>query len=222
MKYCDKCKVSIVGDRKSCPLCQGPVRKISDDDREIFPLLATVYHQYHLFFRILIFCSAVVGVVSLLVNLVFFPKSGMWSIFVVLGIACLWFNLAFAVRKRRNLLKSITYQVVTISVTCLLWDLVTGWHGWSIDYVFPILLSVSIVTMTIITNVMKQYIEDQIVYFCISSAFGLIPIILFITGSLQVVVPSAICMALCVIAFVGMLVFQGEELKHELKRRMHF
>ena len=35
MRYCDKCQVQIVGRREVCPLCQGPVTRLDDDDSEL-------------------------------------------------------------------------------------------------------------------------------------------------------------------------------------------
>ena len=40
--------------------------------------------------------------------------------------------------KRRNILKNETWQLLIITVLCILWDHFTGWRGWSLDFVFPI------------------------------------------------------------------------------------
>lgn len=221
MKYCDKCHVNISGDKKNCPLCQQPVFSIDENVEEVFPEIPTVYRQYHLFFRILIFISAVIGIVSVLINYTLYPHKGAWSIFILAGIGCLWFNIAFAVRKRTNILKNIMYQVVAISISSVFWDIIIGWHRWSIDFVIPIVIAVSMITMAIVAKVMKQYIDDQIIYFCINSLFGIIPIIFVIAGNPNIVYPSVICVAISITTFVGMLVFQGDILKEELKKRLH-
>lgn len=226
MKYCEKCRIKIVGDRRICPLCQGVlISSGGDDDKdekqeEIFPSIPTLYRQYHLFFRLLIFLSIVAGVVSITVNLLV-PGHGMWSIFVLAGIACLWISLALAIGKRRNIPKNLLYQVVILSVLSVLWDYFTGWRGWSIDYVVPILCVSAMATMGILSKVMKWDIADQMIYFCIDCFFGIIPIVFYFTGCLNVPYPSVICVAASVISLSALLVFQGENMVTELRRRLH-
>lgn len=235
MKYCDKCKVAIVGERKFCPLCQGLVTNMNHEkenvihdkeelfleEEEVFPEIPTIYKQYHLFFRILIFLSIVISTVAVLINFTLLRHTGFWSVFVLAGVTCFWFNVAFAVRKRSNILKNIMYQLVTISLTAIFWDVITGWNQWSITYFFPILLSVSVFAMAIVAFVMKQYIEDQIIYFCIDSSLGIIPLVCLLLGCLEVVLPAVISVAVCVITMAALLVFQGDILKNELKKRLH-
>lgn len=97
MRYCDKCHVQIVGKRDVCPLCQGPVTTLDDDEREVFPFVPTIYHQYNLLFRALIFASVVVGVLAIVVNILVPSHFGWWSAFVLAGIGCFWMVLVVAV-----------------------------------------------------------------------------------------------------------------------------
>ncbi|MEI3508558.1 MAG: hypothetical protein V8R01_05585 [Bacilli bacterium] len=47
MKYCDKCKVSIVGKHDKCPLCQGLVAGEVTDN--VFPYVPTISKKYSYF-----------------------------------------------------------------------------------------------------------------------------------------------------------------------------
>ena len=134
MKYCEQCKVSVTGQRSRCPLCQSVLRDEGEPYEEVFPVIPTVYNRFQFFFKLLIFASAVLGIVSAVINLLL-PQSGVWSLFVLGGIGCLWVFLFIAVRKRNNIPKNILWQVAVTILFCLLWDLFTGWHGWSVDYV---------------------------------------------------------------------------------------
>lgn len=221
MRYCVKCKVTIAGNRTRCPLCQAETQEKGGSQNEMFPVIPTVYRQYHLFFRILLFISLVVGIVSVMVNFLLFAESGIWAVFILAGIACLWFNIAFAVRKRSNILKNIIYQVIAMSLTALFWDFITGWHKWSIAFVIPILFLVSLLAMLIVAIVMKQYMEDQIIYFVIDSLLGLLPLLTVFFGRVKTVLPSVLSGAASLITFSALLVFQWEVLKSEMKRRMH-
>ncbi len=222
MKYCEKCKVHVTGSWKVCPLCQRP---LTDDDSSLgkkdpFPFIPTVYHEFNLFFRILILASISVGIISFAVNFLF-PDSGFWSLFVAAGIACAWISLATAVRKRRNIPKTILYQVVLLSVFALLWDLLTGWRGWSLDYVIPILCLGAILVMAVTIKVMRQYISDYLIYFAMEAIFGVIPVLFLLLGILNTSIPCVICVAGSLIALASLWVFSGKNLWEEFKRRLH-
>ncbi len=220
MKYCEKCSLKIAGYRDECPLCQGRLVRISDEDEEVYPFIPTIYHEHSLFFKILILLSIVAAVISVTVNLML-PQSGWWSAFVVLGIACLWISLAFSVHKRNNIPKILMYQVVVISLLSILWDYVTHWHGWSLDYVIPIICILAMVSLAITARVMKMPIRDYLIYVCIDALFGIVPIIFYLTGRLGVIYPSLICVAMSIITLAALLIFEGESMMAELKRRLH-
>lgn len=220
MKYCDKCKVKVIGDRKVCPLCQGILPEGDGDNTEVFPKIPTMYRKYNLFFRILIFISITAGVISVAVNLMI-PQSGGWAWFVVLGIACMWIMLAVAVRRRSNIPHSIVNQVFLVCVLTVLWDWLTGWRGWSLDYVVPIACGVGLLCLAIVSRVMNLDIQDYMVYLCVVCLFGAVPIVFYFMGWLKVVYPGLICVAGCIISFAGLMLFQGENMKNELKRRLH-
>ena len=222
MKYCDKCRVKIIGSRTSCPLCQAPVTALDDDDQEIFPLVPTIYHQYNLFFRGLIFASIVVGVIAIVLNILLPPGHyHSWAFFVLAGIGCFWLVLVVAVRKRANIMKNLLYQTVLFALLMALWDFLTGWRGWSVDFAIPILFFVSLTTMFILTKVLRSYLAEELVYLCINILLALVPIIFVLTGILKVRWPSIICAATAVIALAAILLFMDRTLRRELRRRLH-
>ena len=58
-----------------------------------------------------------------------------------LGVAGAWVIIVVGVRKFKNIPKNILYETVISAILCLLWDYVIGWHGWSVDYVLPIIFA---------------------------------------------------------------------------------
>lgn len=222
MKYCDKCQVKIIGNRHICPLCQGSVTALDDDDHEIFPHIPTIYQQYNILFRGLIFASIVIGVIAIVLNILL-PAGhyDRWAFFVLAGIGCFWLVLVVAVRKRSNIKKNMLYQTMLLAALMLLWDYLTGWRGWSLDFAIPILFFVSLTTMIILTKVLRQYISDDLVYLCLNILISFIPVIFLLIGRLHVRWPSIICVANAVIALAAILLFMDKSLKRELKRRLH-
>lgn len=220
MKRCEKCGVEVTGNRLRCPLCQGTLLQTTGETREIFPVVPTLYRQYHLLFRLLIFASVAVGVVAVAVNLLL-PESGAWSVFVAGGIICVWLSLALAVRKRKNIPKGMLYQVAQLSIICMIWDFATGWNGWSIDYVLPILCVAAMAALAVLSRVFNWETENQMIYFCIDAIFGIVPSILFFAGCLRVPYPSVISMAVSLLSLAAVAVFRGDSIWAELKRRLH-
>ena len=72
----------------------------------------------------------------------------------------------------------------------------------------------------IFRNVHKN-IRDYLIYFALDGLFGIVPIIFFLTGCLNVLYPSLICVAVSVISLAALAVFAGENMLAELKRRLH-
>jgi hypothetical protein len=206
-------------------LCQGKLRK--DDlteqeaeESEIFPYIPTLYKQHYMFFKILTFLSVVLVVIVVTLN-VLFHKQGWWSIFVVAGVICLWAVMFITFRKRKNVPKNILYQVVIISIISVLWDYFTGWRGWSVDFVIPIVCLSVMLAMVFISKIMNSDAQDFMIYTVIGGLFGIAPIVFLLLGILNVIVPSLICVAASIIFLSAIFIFQGNKMIMELKRRLH-
>ena len=110
---------------------------------------------------------------------------------------------------------------MTISLIALMWDLLTGWIGWSINYVIPLVCIFAMISMAIISKIRKLHIEDYILYIIIDGLFGIVPIIFIIFGFLDVLYPSVICIATSVISLSTIIIFEDKKLIAEVKRRLH-
>lgn len=220
MKFCSKCKLSVAGQRRYCPLCQGVLQDLDANDNEVFPVIPTIFHKYNLFFRILILLSIIVTVISVIIDMMVFNRIW-WSFFVAAGIGCFWLSMAIAISKRRNIPKNILYQVVDISALAVIWDLCTGWRAWSIDYIVPSACTLAMLSMAIIAKVTNLRVKDYIIYLVIDAFFGIIPLIFILTGILDERLPSLICVATSVISLAALILFEGENMHGEFKRRLH-
>ena len=187
---------------------------------ETFPFIPLAIHKHSLLFRFLMLGSAALVIISFAVNWML-PKSGFWSLFVVAGVVCVWISLAVALRKRHNILKNLAYQVIIISILAVLWDIFTGWHGWSVDYVVPIAF-VSVMTATsIIARILKIPTEVYMVYSILLILYGIIPVIFVLSGLSVIIYPSLICVAGSLLSLAALIIFEGKNMTEELKRRLH-
>lgn len=220
MKYCEKCKVNVVGKRKSCPLCQGLLSGQDEEQEDEFPQITSIYKRYNLFFKIIILISIIIASISVAVN-VALPKKGAWSLFIIAGLVSVWVSLITAINKRNNIPKNIMYQVIIVSIAVVSWDYMTHWRGWSIDYVIPLICIFAMISMSFISKVMKLHIEDYILYLIIDGVFGIVPSIFIMLGILKVLYPSLICVVTSIISLSILLLFEGESMLDEMKKRLH-
>ncbi len=219
MKVCNNCKVEVVGNRKSCPLCQESL-KGEKYQEEIFPKIMFVYKEHGLFFKVLLLASIIIASTTIALNILL-NEWGAWSIFVLGGLGSVWASLITAINKRNNIPKNIVYQVMIISIIAIVWDFLMGWRGWSISYVIPFACFFAMISMTVISKVLKLYLEDYILYIIIDGLFGIIPIIFIFTGMLSVILPSLICIVTSIISLSTILIFEDKKLLAEIKRRLH-
>ena len=225
MKTCEKCTVSVAGNFEKCPLCQntltGETKKHNEhNEYETFPFIPLAIHKHNLLFRLLILCSVALVIISFIINWML-PKSGLWSLFVVAGVICVWISLLIALRKRHNILKNLAYQVTIISILAVLWDISTGWRGWSVDYFIPIAF-VSVMSATsVIARILKMPTEVYMVYSILLILYGIIPVIFVLSGLSVIVYPSLICVAGSLLSLAALIIFEGRNMIEELKRRLH-
>lgn len=76
----------------------------------------------------------------------------------------MWLALAVGFFKRYNLLKNAMWQLIIVTVGCIIWDWLTRWHGWSIDFVLPGVSGLIMISMLIISRVYYRQAKDYLVY----------------------------------------------------------
>ncbi len=218
MKFCSKCKVNVRGERLTCPLCQNTLT--GTDEPDIYPDIPTIYRQYTKFIKILAMGTISGGVISVMLNIMI-PQNGFWSFFVICGIICFWIMLAFAVRKRNNIPKNISYQVLFLALFSLIWDKITGWNAWSVDFAVPIIFIVGIAALTIIPRLMKMPVSDYVTSLVADVLFGFTPLLFLLLGIVRIVYMSYICITLSILTFISLLLFQRNNILDEAQKRFH-
>lgn len=219
MQYCEHCKVDIRDKRQRCPLCQNPLPRPSDDSESIFPHIPIKYDS-HMALKILIFLSITIIVSSFSIYILF-PVSVNWPKYVILTILCIWIILYVVIKKRKNITKTMVWQVGVISLIAVFWDWITGWNGWSINYGIPIICLAAMAVLFITAKIMNQKPKDYLFYLLLDILYGFVPIIFVLFGWVTVLYPSMICITFSIISFCALLLFQGGNIKDELIKRMH-
>lgn len=220
MLSCKNCGVRLVGTYDRCPLCKGSLTGSPGGTENVFPPLPPRGEAKQRLLPWLALGSVAAAAVSTAVNLIL-PSGGWWFLLVLGGMASSWLSLALVLKKRRNIPKTILWQVGLLSVLAFVWDRLTGFHGWSLDYVLPSLCTGSMIAMAVIARIRKLNIQNYILYLVIDCVFGLLSFALLVMGKVRVVLPSAVCFASTVIFLAALLSFEGKALLAEFQRRFH-
>ena len=165
MKYCNSCGVSIRGMKEKCVLC-GKTLTTKDNKtgtEEVFPVVPP-YYKSQMAMRIMIFISLSAVVVSFAIRMIF-PTSVNWPIFVVFGVASAWLSLAIIIVKGKSIQKVILRQSAFIPLIAVFWDWRTGWRGWSVDYLIPILYLAAEVVMYVTAKIKKL---GKVIFLCLN------------------------------------------------------
>jgi len=220
MQSCDNCKVSLKGNQKICPLCGSILQESEEDQEEVFPHIPTIYQEFNLMIRTMILISISVTIISFAVNAIF-TKESRWSLIVAASLLCMWISLYFIIRKKNNIPKTIVWQVALIGILSILWDKSMGWLGWSIDFVIPSVCVGAMIVMAIAAKILKIGVRDLIIYLLVDAIFGFVPIIFLIFGWIHIGFPSIICLATSAISLSALILYEGDNMKAEINKRVH-
>ncbi len=220
MSYCSNCKVDILGDWDTCPLCLYPVQTQGIDGQDSpFPDIPLRFHKY-MAVKILTFLSVISVVLSFIVYRIW-PTHTNYPWLVLFGLISMWLIAYAIIQKRRNIAKSIVYQIALLSLLSILWDYYIGWSGWSINYAIPIIGSSALAAMFVSVRVVELVAGDYILYILIAALLALIPLSFILFGWISHPIPSFISVCLSVVMLVAILVFRGRVIVTELQKRMH-
>jgi len=221
LQYCSHCQVYIRGAKERCALCGNTLPATKEDchAQEVFPEIPPAYER-HLAVRIMVFISFTTVVASFAIRMIF-PTGVNWPVFVLFGLVSMWLSLIFIVRKRHNIPRIIMLQVTIVSVLSVFWDWQTGWRGWSLDYIIPIINVTAVLVMYITARIMKLGFRDYLTYALLGGLLGILPILFIALDWVNTPYPSIICVAISIIFLSAIFIFQGGNIKKELNKKMH-
>ncbi len=221
MQFCHHCQIYSKETQESCPLCGNKLSLLNTDEkRRSFPEIPS-YLKNHLTLRLLILFSIILVVVSFTIRVIY-PTEINWPLLLGLALGSLWLDIVFLVQKRFHLAKKILSQVFILSILSLFWDFTTGYRGWSISYVFPILCVLALILMYSLAIIMKLSPRDYITYAVLSALFGILPLIFLLLGFAHPPYPSIISISVSIIFLSAIFILQGESMQGEFRKKMHF
>lgn len=171
--------------------------------------------------QIFTFCCIAAIVISMMTDIIISPGVH-WSVFVAAGCATMWLTMAVGYVKRFNLLKNAAWQLLIMSGICVLWDLGTGWRGWSVNIGIPDICLLIQVVMLIISRIRSLSPREYMIYYVMAAVYSMIlPLILLVTGVIHYRTPSVICIGSSFLLLIGLILFKRKEFKEEMHKKFH-
>ena len=219
MQICRKCGVSVSGYKSCCPLCQGKL--IGEPEQDAYPVIPFPKYSRNFIFRLMTFAAVTVSVIVYAMNTLIMPGFR-WSIIVIFGVLCAWTACSVAVWYRKRVIKNILFELLLIVPMCIAWDINTSGHlTWSVDFVFPCMCAIAVISTIIISFAMGYPAQKFIIYLFLEAVCGLIPFVLVMLKIVSIKLPSVICSMLCAVLIAAMLLFMGKSTGSEVKRKFH-
>ena len=196
----------------------GASVKVAEPD---FPEDARPNYEGKKVLQIFTFCCIAAIVISMMTDIIISPGVH-WSVFVAAGCVTMWLTMAVGYVKRFNLLKNAAWQLLIMSGICVLWDLGTGWRGWSVNIGIPDICLLIQVVMLIISRIRSLSPREYMVYYVMAAVYSMIlPLILLVTGVIHYRTPSVICIGCSFLLLIGLILFKRKEFKEEMHKKFH-
>ena len=225
MKTCPHCHIRVGGDTGYCPLCQN--RLTGEQGTPWFPPTAPRIHRASLFYKVVAFVVLTLTVIAGAVDflLVDDPHLHFSLLMLVWGLAALAV-LRVLLRRRYNGPRLVFNLLLLVSALIVFTDRFTGYTGYSLDLVVPILCSVTLVCNFIFAFLHSRFTANALVYLLMNIGVGLLPYILLffridrgrIDGHS---IPWVLCLIISVVTFLGLVIFKGRDLRSEIEKRLH-
>ena len=220
MQYCRRCKAWIENPSRRCPLCQGVLEGEPEPEGQLFPDVTRTTSGMEFGFRVFTFVCVALAVVGCAANMIFLSQV-FWGGFVAVAVGCMWVLTAVGLRKRRNLLKNTLWQMVLLSGIFLLWDFLTGYRGWSLEYAIPIAILLVFPILTVMVKVMNLPAVYYMIYYILTCSAGILQLLLLPVGILKMEIPCIVCGAVSCLVLAGLVIFQGKSFWDEVKKKTH-
>lgn len=210
MQYCPKCRISVRGNKACCPLCQGPLT--GEPEPGAFPVTQqNMESKLSLFFKIITFLLILIEISLAAVN--YLTGRSLPGVSLAMLIApVVWADLWVATYFRNNVIKMLTTELYIAMLICLIADLRTGFHGWSVAWVIPLVFVFMAILTVALGMIVKLTLETYIIYLFFIVLLSLLQMIPLALGVNPFPIPAVLCMAALVVFGSGGVIFRSREL----------
>ncbi len=219
MSRCHHCGITISDVTQTCPLCKGVV-EISGDTGDTYPDIPQLRKKLAIVRRGVVFACLVA--IALMIFIDYHTSDGLgWSMIAaggtLLGLVTFILmtdpNAGYRNRSLITIALSVAYIIMI--------DYVTGFRGWSVNFVIPGVIFLFNLSLLILMFFNKRSWYSYLIYQILAILAGAVPIILIYMHIVTFPVLSELAFGSSVFLFIGTLLFGGRMALDELQRRFY-
>jgi hypothetical protein len=220
MNKCQKCGVVILDDSDRCPLCRHVLTSDGEKPVNSYPNAVAVTKRFRFAENLFLFLSIVAVGVSLFINYTVDPEIP-WSLIV--GLIFFYANVVMRLAiVGRNGYIFKTLSLVILAVLMLFGiDFVTGYKGWSLNYVMPAAILLLDLIVVILMLVNRRNWQSYMMIQIFTVIVSIIPIFMRNRGKSYSNYVVWIAFFVSAALFLGTLIIGDRRARTELKRRFH-
>lgn len=218
MKRCEKCNIDLDIISNKCPLCNSEIEDIKNFDSS-YPALIPIINK-HLFRKILLLIVSLISITIITINYFLTPKIK-WSIFVVLQLVASYRVFYNILSGRRKVIKLFLMLNIFVCGISLFWDIYTGYHAWSVNYVLPSLCISYGIFMLVIRLVNYYAFKESSSYIYLNICLEFLPMILLFFDKATPNILIYLSGLFGVINLLILLIFDGSHLKDDILKKLH-
>ena len=218
-RKCSHCGVKILDDTEKCPLCNG-ILDAGEKGEDNYPNIVQKARRLGLVLRILMAGWVATSAICGLIN--YYTYDGvLWSAIISISLFYVLFMLYLMTYTNVGYLGRIFSSVIMGVVLVVSIDMVTGFAGWSVDYVLPGGLFVIDIAIMIVRFINYKNWQSYMYTEFLVVLLGIIPILLIRMGIVHHPRLSVAAFFTSVLLFIVTLIIGGRAARSELRRRFH-
>ncbi|MBR1855308.1 MAG: hypothetical protein IJ794_19565 [Lachnospiraceae bacterium] len=230
MNYCSNCKVTVLDERNSCPLCHKMLEEVEAKRGEeiaaqfgtaaVYPNVRNRERQIRFFMSLMLFCFILCEGAAVVINLIFTPTM-YWSAIVGIALLYTYLFVVYWIRHDAGAAFKVGLQIFSTMALLLLIDHVTGNRGWAVEWAIPglILLGDGMVFFFMMLNRQNWYSYLALLLLMVVSSAVIM--LLYVTHHIHNLVLPVICMAVSGVYLAATILFGDRQVKREFRRRFH-
>ena len=219
MSKCRNCNVEILDESECCPLCHSVLEQ-TEELENMYPDARLKTQKLKFVTRLYLFCAIVVEFLLIVID--FNGENQVhWSVLAGLGLLYVYTVLRYAVLGKSGYrAKTIVLVLLAVLLTVVV-DFITGYRGWSVDYVASggILVMDMLIIILMIWN--RRNWQSYLMWQLSTIFLGIIPVVLYWIGLEHNFITAFLPLIVSAFLFLGTLMIGGRRATQELYRRFH-
>lgn len=220
MSKCIRCNVKINDETELCPLCHQVLESDNGVQMDKYPDARIVTRRFRLFENIVLFLSIVAIFVVFVID---YLMSGHleWSLIVFLAVVYGNVVLRLSILGKTGYMFKTVWSIISALCFLGLIDYMTGYKGWSANYVFPSAIIGSCVGVLVLMIVNNRNWQSYMMFQIFQMLLSVSGMIMWGMGIITFPLLTLIALGCSVLLFLGTLIIGDQRARTELKRRFY-